>query len=76
MLLIDPQTGEILYANEAAAGFYGYSKLQLESMDISQINTLTPDDTALEMQAALEENRNYFVFKHRLATGELRTVEV
>ena len=76
MLLIDAQTGMIQYANNAASQFYGYSKQQLESMSITQINTLEPEETAREMQAAVDEQRNYFVFKHRLADGEMRTVEV
>ena len=40
MLLIDNETGDILYANNAAAMFYGYTKQTLESMNIAQINSL------------------------------------
>lgn len=76
MLLIDDQTGAILYANKAAVSFYGYTKQELESMSITQINTLSLQETQAEMQAAIQEERNYFVFKHRLASGEVRDVEV
>jgi diguanylate cyclase (GGDEF)-like protein/PAS domain S-box-containing protein/putative nucleotidyltransferase with HDIG domain len=76
MMLIDPQTGDILYANNAAATFYGYAKQEMQSMKISDFNTLSEEETALEMQAAQNEERNYFVFKHRLAGGDVRTVEV
>lgn len=76
MLLIGPETGSILYANNAAALFYGYSKAQLETMNIDQINTLTPEEIAIEMQAAADAQRNFFVFRHRLYSGEIRTVEV
>lgn len=76
ILLIDDETGAILYANEAAASFYGYSIQELESMNITQINTLSPKETEAEMSAAAKEERNYFVFKHRLANGEMRDVEV
>ena len=76
MLLIDAQTGMIQYANDAACQFYGYTKQQLESMSITQINTLEPQEIELEMQAAINEQRNFFVFKHRLADGQMRTVEV
>lgn len=76
MLLIDPKTGAIEYANKAAANFYGYTIEQLESMKISEINILTNEDTAKEMQAAVSEQRNYFMLKHRLASGDIRTVEV
>jgi PAS domain S-box-containing protein len=76
MLLIDPGTGAIVGANEAAANFYGYSEPQLLSMNISDINTLSPEETAAEMRAAEAAQRNYFLFQHRLAGGEVRSVEV
>ncbi len=76
MLLIDPETGSIVYANNAAVAFYGYPPDQLLSMQITQINTLPPEETAKEMQAAETEQRNYFVFRHRLNGGEVKTVEV
>lgn len=76
MLLIDQQTGDILYANEGAASFYGYSVSELTSMNVSQINPLAPQEILEEMRAAAAEERNYFKFRHRLAGGELRDVEV
>jgi len=76
MLIIDRQTGDIVYANKAAADYYGFSKQELISMNINQINTLSPEETLSEMEAAAREERNYFVFKHRLASGEIRDVEV
>ncbi|NLY18122.1 MAG: PAS domain S-box protein [Clostridiaceae bacterium] len=59
MLLIDPQDGSILYANNAAIRFYGFSKERLETMTITDINTLGPGETEKEMQAAANESRNY-----------------
>lgn len=76
MLVIDPASGEIREANKAASQFYGYSIDQLKKMTIQQINALDPEDVALERELARQENRNYFVFPHRLANGEIRTVEV
>jgi len=76
MLLIDPDTGSIRYANPAAVAFYGYPKERLESMRITDVNALSPEETAAEMQAAVTEQRNHFVFSHQLASGEIRTVEV
>ena len=75
-LLIDPDTGQILKANQAAASFYGYSLETLQQFNISDINQLDPAEIATEMQAALSEQRNYFVFPHRLSSGEVRQVEV
>ncbi len=76
MGIIDPESGEILDANPAAATFYGYSLEQLRGMSIDKINALPPETVYTERQHALREERNFFVFPHRLASGEMRTVEV
>lgn len=76
MLFIDPDSGEIVNANQSAADFYGYSLNQLKSMNIHQINTLPKEQIELERQRAKNEERNYFVFPHRLSNGEVRQVEV
>jgi len=76
MLLIDASSGEIIDANTAAWRYYGYAKPQLIGMNINQINTATPECVANERQAAQREERNYFLFSHRLKSGEMRDVEV
>lgn len=76
MLVVEPQSGEIVFANKAAAKFYGYSTSQLQAMQIQQINIFTEQQVAQERQAALSKGQNYFVFKHRLANDETRTVSV
>jgi diguanylate cyclase (GGDEF)-like protein/PAS domain S-box-containing protein len=45
-------------------------------MNIAEINMFPPDQVQLERQRALHEERNYFIFPHRLADGSVRTVEV
>ena len=76
MLIIHPITGEIYYANPVAAEFYGYTLEILVEMNINDINTLTPDEIAAERLRALNEERNFFIFKHRLANGDIKTVHV
>ncbi|HEX5338900.1 MAG TPA: ATP-binding protein, partial [Gallionella sp.] len=76
MLLVEPDSGTIVDANAAAAAFYGYTERALRGMKIDEINMLSEDEVRLERQLALDEMRNYFVFRHRLANGEVRTVEV
>ena len=75
-LMIDPEDGAIVEANEAACNFYGYSKREMMTMKITDINALPPEKTHLEMQKAKNEERLYFNFSHRLASGEVREVEV
>jgi len=75
-LLIDPDTGNILDANKAAVDYYGWSKGQLCTMKIWDINTLSPDDVKKEMEKATTLKRIYFEFRHRRADGSIRDVAV
>ncbi|WP_440997328.1 diguanylate cyclase [Arhodomonas sp. SL1] len=75
-LLIDPETGEIVDANPAAAGFYGWSVGELTGMRIQQINTLSEPEVRREMAFAEREHRRYFRFRHCIADGSVRDVEV
>ncbi len=76
MLLIDPTNGKIVRANKSASKFYGHTIEQLERMRIQDINTFTKEQVVTEMNRAKEENRNYFIFRHRLDSGEIKRVEV
>ena len=75
-LIIDGGTGRIVDSNPAAASFYGYPRDRLLDMNIFDINTLSRAEIAVEMEAAEEERRSHFHFRHRLADGEIRDVEV
>lgn len=76
MLLLNPENGDIVDANPAAASFYGWSINVLTHKNIKDINTLSPDQVREEMERARAEKRSCFLFKHRLASGETRDVEV
>ncbi|MBI3945291.1 MAG: PAS domain S-box protein [Armatimonadetes bacterium] len=76
MLLIDPDTADIVDANPAACAFYGYTLSQLRARKITDINSLTPEEVFQEMESARSERRNHFHFRHRLASGDVRDVEV
>lgn len=76
MLLIDPDNGTILDCNVSAEKFYGYSADEMKRMTIDEINTLSKEELKTEMESALAEKRNFFVFKHKLKSGEIKSVEV
>jgi len=75
-LLIDPENGRIVDANVAAAEFYGWDVDTLRTMHVWQINTLDEAGVRSEMANAERQRRSYFVFRHRLASGDMRDVEV
>ncbi len=76
MLLLEPESGNVVDANAAAVRFYGYSEDELRAMSVNRINQLAEEDIRRERQLALEEKRNHFIYPHKLASGEIRTVEV
>jgi diguanylate cyclase (GGDEF)-like protein/PAS domain S-box-containing protein len=75
-LLINPASGRILDANPAACQFYGYSRADLCARFVTDLNTLSAEQVAEAMATAAAEKRTYFLFQHRLASGEIREVEV
>jgi PAS domain S-box-containing protein len=76
MLLVDPGTGQIIKANKAATSYYGYPQEIMLEKKIQQLNTLSPEEVAKEMGSALNRQFNIFKFRHRLADGQVRDVEV
>lgn len=76
MMIIDPSTGKIDDGNLAACNYYGYSIKELLSMNIWDINILSQKDIFEEMNKAKLEDRKLFRFKHKLANGQIKDVEV
>ncbi len=75
MTILDPE-GHIVDANKSAEEFYGWPRDVLRSMRISDINTLTDDEVKKEINKARTKQQGVFEFKHQLASGEVRDVEV
>lgn len=76
MLLIEPRTGKIVDSNPAADSYYGYSRKELLQMNINDINILDEENVSSQMKKAESREERHFVFKHRLANGEIRDVSV
>jgi PAS domain S-box-containing protein len=76
MLLIDPETADIVDANPAACSFYGWGHEELTSKKITDINTLTDEQVFQEIERAKSEQNQHFFFRHRLAKDEIVDVEV
>ncbi len=76
MLVVDPEIGRIVDANPAACSYYGWSREELISKEIYEINTFSQEDVVAEMALAKNQNRDHFFFRHRRADGTIRDVEV
>ena len=76
MLLIEPQSGDIINANNSAANFYGYTMAELKNMNIYNINQLSKEEIIEKRKLAVELKKNSFIFPHKLKNGDIRQVEV
>ena len=76
MLIIDPETGTIVEANQSAADFYGWSIEALRGMRIQEIDTLPPDTVKGEREKTKASGSLRLEFQHRKADGSIHDVEV
>jgi two-component system, cell cycle sensor histidine kinase and response regulator CckA len=75
-LVVDPATGRIVDANRAAENFYGWSRETLRKMRAQDINTLPPQEVEKAMKEITDRKNTHFEFRHRLADGSIRDVEI
>jgi PAS domain S-box-containing protein len=74
--MTDPETAAIVDANLGACVFYGYPYEKMLKLKMTDINTASTEEVKTEMQCALTEQQNHFYYRHRLANGQIRDVEV
>ena len=75
-MLIDPADGRIIKTNYAAQTYYGYTEKELQQLYINQINIATESDIKKSIKSVLLRKQHSYNFLHRLASGEVRDVEV
>lgn len=73
--LLDPTTGLIVEANQAASNFYGYSPEELTKLNISDINTSLEQVNAQQLLERMSREATTIVSRHTLASGEIRDIE-
>lgn len=77
MLLVAPDDGMILEANQAALDFYGYSRQSILTMRITNLCTAPFTEIKQAMNSITTTHHGgKFHFQHRLADGSLKEVEV
>jgi PAS domain S-box-containing protein/putative nucleotidyltransferase with HDIG domain len=74
-LVIDPDTGTIINANNAAADFYGWPIEKLCKMHMQEISTLPAETFGDRIQQIISRRKSKFITQHRRADGSLRDVE-
>jgi PAS domain S-box-containing protein len=76
MVLVDAESRGIVDSNPAASAFYGWTREQMRSKKITEINTLDPTELAVELSRANAQAPYRHDYQHRLADGSIRDVEV
>ncbi len=76
MMLISPVNGKIVDLNQAAAEFYGYTSDQMRKMTIYQFIQSDQVSSDPDLARLVEENKTKLVHVHKLANGDLRTMEI
>ena len=76
MFLVDNETRNIVDANQAAVDFYGYPREELIGMHISKISPQGDHAAVSELINGRMSFRKPMRAKHRLASGEIRDVEL
>ena len=75
-LVVDPSNAKIVKANQAALDFYGYTSEQFKSLRVTDITVLPEAKLLADMERTLLEKGATFEARHRLASGEIRDVEI
>jgi two-component system, sporulation sensor kinase E len=75
-LLIDPLNYDIVDANDPACTYYGYTYEELVAKKITDIDAFSPERNRNTIQQIFSEKKGHFYSCHRLASGEIRHVEV
>jgi diguanylate cyclase (GGDEF)-like protein/PAS domain S-box-containing protein len=75
-LLVDPASGSIVDANPSACLYYGRARADLLRMDISELNVASRAEVHNLLDKVVSRDRKEFFAQHRLASGEIRDVQV
>ena len=75
-VILDPQTGQVLDVNQAAANWYGWTISELRQMYTKDVNTLPPEAIISSLKTVVDDQHNKFIGQHRRADGSVRDVEI
>lgn len=75
-MIIDPDNGNIIEVNQAAAALYGWSESEFVKMNVTDIDTLPAPAVMQRLQGTLAKIHVNKELKHRKANGVLFDVEI
>jgi PAS domain S-box-containing protein len=75
-LFVEPTSGRIVKANTFASIFYGYAPDDILHKMLNDLDAQPARQMMQEVFEATGQHSTYFVFKHRLASGDVREMEM
>jgi diguanylate cyclase (GGDEF)-like protein/PAS domain S-box-containing protein len=76
ILIFDPQTGKIIDANQVACVFYGYSYAELTGLCVFDLAVIPQENVRDNISMVMDKMVTIIQVQHRLASGEIRDVEI
>lgn len=76
IFLYDPESLQILAANQAACSFYGYEAARFASLNICDISVRSREEIEKAMELVKSDYQQFFSTTHIMADGSLRHVEL
>ncbi len=76
ILLIDPDSGKIVDANNTALEYYGYTKEELRDLSFFEILILDADKNNLKLNKILDFNKKMISLRQKLKSGRIQDTEV
>lgn len=74
ILVVDPVEQGIVYANNSASEFYGYTRKELMQMRVYDINILPKEETRHYVESINKNKIGQAFFTHRLKNGAIKFV--
>lgn len=76
ILLINPEDGQLIGANQASADFYGWTMEELQEMNIADLSVSSNEQIGSVMKSILNKKAHHLEFVHKKKDGSLVDVEV
>ena len=76
MMILDPETGNIIDVNNSTAEFYGWSREQLRHMTVTEMNIEKPEYSLKRLVGWRYAEKRTFPVTHRKADGSICDLEV
>jgi PAS domain S-box-containing protein len=75
-MIINPDDGCVVEANQAACRFYGYTKKEMTTKNLLDMTTLSAQELRERIKRVVDKRQFFFSSRHRLSSGEVRDVEI